>query len=430
MNLRGCAAQILAKVLADGVSLTAALDAGLPKIKDHQDKAFVQACCYGVIRHYFALEFMLGKLLSRPLKAKDTDIKALLLVGLYQLQHMRVKPHAAVSETVAATSHKPWAKNLVNAVLRQYLRDAEALTAACAEDDQARSNHPAWMIAAFAADWPDHYPRLLSADDHAPPMMLRVNALRGERGAYLDELAAAGIAAQAVDGCATALRLDQALSVEQLPGFAEGRVSVQDAAAQLAAELLDVQAGQRVLDVCAAPGGKTAAILEMQPSAEVLAIDIDPARLKRVDDNLTRLGVSATTLAADATRPDSWAGGRLFERILVDAPCSGLGVIRRHPDIKLLRRESDLATLTALQAQILNAVWDLLAPGGILLYATCSVLKRENEAQIEHFLADHPEAAELPIAAHWGLARPHGRQILTGDRQMDGFYYAKLRKSA
>lgn len=430
MNLRGCAAQILAKVIGDGQSLTAALDHGLPKLKDTKDRAFVQALCYGVVRHYYALDFALSKLLGKPLKAKDADIKALLLVGLYQLQHMRVKAHAAVSETVAATSHKPWARGLVNGVLRQYLREAENLLQAAEQDPQARLNHPQWIVETLRRDWPERYEKILHADDQAAPMFLRVNQRQTGRDAYLDQLAAQGIAGQPVDCCSTAIRLDQAVAVEQLPGFGEGRVSVQDGAAQLAAELLDAQAGDWVLDLCAAPGGKTAAILERQPAlAGLVAIDVDAQRLQRVDANLARLHLQAETLVADAGQPADWAGQRRFQRILLDAPCSGFGVIRRHPDIKLLRRAEDIAALQATQARILQAAWQLLIPGGILLYATCSVLKAENEQQIAAFLAAHTDAEELPIDAHWGLPRPHGRQILTGERQMDGFYYAKLRKA-
>lgn len=431
MNLRGCSAQILSRVLSDGQSLTSALDHGLPKLKDSKDRAFVQALCYGVIRHYYSLDFLLSRLLSKPLKLKDGDIKALLMIGLYQLQHMRVKSHAAVSETVAATSHKPWAKSLVNAILRQYLRDAEALQAACAEDPQAHCNHPSWMVDLFRQDWPEHVEKLLHANDQPPPMTLRVNLLQGSRNAYLDQLTVQGIAAQTVDCCETAIRLDQALAVEQLPNFDQGAVSVQDSAAQLAAALLDVQPGQDVLDLCAAPGGKTAAILERQPAlTKLLAVDVDPQRLERVTENLNRLKLSAEILAADASQLSSWAEGRQFDRVLLDAPCSGFGVIRRHPDIKLLRRPEDISALQSLQAQILKNAWQLLKPGGILLYATCSVLKRENENQIEAFLTKHPDALEIRIDAHWGLPRPHGRQIITGDRQMDGFYYAKLLKAA
>lgn len=428
MNCRGSAAQILSRVISDGHSLTTALDNQLPKLKDHQDRAFVQALCYGVIRHYYALDFILQKLLDKPLKSKDGDIQALLLVGLYQLQHMRVKQHAAVSETVAATRHKPWAKSLVNAILRHYLRDAENLQAVCLDNQQATLNHPNWMIDAIQADWPEQAIDILKANNQPAPMALRVNVLKGSREDYLQRLNQLDINAQRVNHCPSALILDQALNVDQLPGFSEGLVSVQDVAAQLASSLLDIKPGHRVLDLCAAPGGKTAAILEQHPDlASMLAVDIDPIRLQRVNDNLTRLQLQANSQTADASNP-SWANGQSFDRILLDAPCSGFGVIRRHPDIKLLRRESDLEALQILQAKILSAAWSLLAPGGILLYATCSILKQENEQQIANFLSSHSDAIELSIDADWGLARPHGRQILTGELQMDGFYYAKLGK--
>ena len=429
MNLRGCAAHILSQVITEGQSLTAALASGLPKVKESKDRAFVQALCYGVIRHYYELDFILGRLLSKPLKQKDGDIKALLLLGIYQLQHMRVKSHAAVSETVAATKHKPWAKSLVNAVLRQYLRDAEVLHLSCSQDKAASSNHPNWIISQLEQNWPQQAVQILTANDQAPPMALRVNLLQGSRGEYLDLLTEQGIAAQIVDDCDTALLLDQPLTVEQLPGFELGRVSVQDIAAQLAAALLDAQAGQRVLDLCAAPGGKTAAILERQPLLKsLLAVDVDGLRLQRVSENLQRLRLNANLLAADASSTETWAVGLEFERILLDAPCSGFGVIRRHPDIKLLRRETDIEALQALQGSILDAAWPLLVPGGILLYATCSVLKQENELQIAKFLERHDDALEITINASWGEARPYGRQILSGDKHMDGFYYAKIGK--
>lgn len=431
MNLRGLAAQILSRVINDGHSLTAALDNQLPKLKDHQDRAFVQAMCYGVIRHYYALDFILRQLLDKPLKTKDGDIQALLLVGLYQLQHMRVKSHAAVSETVAATRHKPWAKSLVNAILRNYLRDAEDLQTACATDRQAALNHPRWIIEQLEQNWPDQAAQIMTANDQAAPMALRVNLLQGSRENYLQRLKQLDINAQVSPYCPAGLILDQPLNVDQLPGFSEGLVSVQDIAAQLAANLLDVKPGQQVLDLCSAPGGKTAAILEQHPELQsMLAIDVDANRLQRVNDILQRLHLQADTLAADASNPATWAAGRLFDRILLDAPCSGFGVIRRHPDIKLLRRESDIDTLQKLQAKILNAAWDLLAPGGLLVYATCSVLKQENEHQIAAFLAHHSDALEWSIEADWGMARPHGRQILPGNAQMDGFYYARLGKSA
>jgi 16S rRNA (cytosine967-C5)-methyltransferase len=332
---------------------------------------------------------------------------------------------------VAAAKHKVWAKSLVNGVLRQYLRDAETLEATCAAHHQTHHNHPEWMMKLIQQAWPEQAEAIFSANDQAPPMSLRVNLHRTSRSEYMASLKAEGIDAERFDACDSAITLPHAVSVESLPDFHDGLVSVQDLAAQLAAQLLDTQANQSVLDMCAAPGGKTAAILERQPDLKsLLAIDVDSQRLERVTQNLQRLQLSAETLAADASQPQNWAKGRQFERILLDAPCSGLGVIRRHPDIKLLRRESDIAALQSLQAQILEAAWSLLTVDGILLYATCSILKQENEQQIEAFLARHTDAVEIKIEADWGIARPHGRQIITGQQQMDGFYYAKLRKTA
>jgi 16S rRNA (cytosine967-C5)-methyltransferase len=332
---------------------------------------------------------------------------------------------------VAAAKHKVWAKSLVNGILRQYLRDAETLEATCAAYHQTHHNHPEWMMKLIQQAWPEQAEAIFSANDQAPPMSLRVNLHRTSRSDYMASLQAEGIDAERFDACDSAITLPQAVSVESLPDFHDGLVSVQDLAAQLAAQLLDAQANQSVLDMCAAPGGKTAAILERQPDLKsLLAIDVDSHRLERVTQNLQRLQLSAETLAADASQPQNWAKGRQFERILLDAPCSGLGVIRRHPDIKLLRRESDIAALQSLQAQILEAAWSLLTVDGILLYATCSILKQENEQQIEAFLARHANAVEIKIEADWGIARPHGRQIITGQQQMDGFYYAKLHKTA
>ncbi len=429
MNLRNFAAQVLLRVLKDGRSLTSALDASLDKIPENKDKAFVQALCYGVCREYYRLDFMLQQLLEKPLRTKDLDIRLLLLLGLYQLQYMRVKPHAAVSETVAAAGKKSWAKSLVNGVLRRFIREQTTLLQSADNDKMARCSHPQWMYALFEQCWPEHVDDLVTANDQPAPMVLRVNLRQGSREDYLNELSSKDMPAEALDFCSTAIVLDQPVDIGSLPGFAEGKVSVQDTAAQLAAELLNVQPGHSVLDLCAAPGGKTAAILERQPKVErCLAVDIDEVRMKKVRENLDRLQLQAETLVADASDPETWAVKRQFDRILLDAPCSALGVIRRHPDIKLLRRESDIAELQKLQNKILNAAWTLLRPGGVLLYATCSVLKQENEWQIESFLQQHDDAEEVVIDATWGQARPFGRQILTGTAQMDGFYYARLRK--
>jgi 16S rRNA (cytosine967-C5)-methyltransferase len=421
------AARVLSRVLQDGQSLTAALDNVMPTIESVKDKAFVQALCYGVCRYYHRLDFILNELLDKPLK--DIDVKSLILIGLYQLRFMRVKPHAAVSETVAAARKKPWAKALVNAVLRNYLREQDRIEQQADQEPSAAFSHPRWLIDKIQQDWPQQAPQLFLENNRQPPMVLRVNLARISREHYLNQLAERDISAVPVDFCPSALMLDNPVPVDLLPGFAQGLVSVQDAAAQLAAQLLDVQPGHRVLDVCAAPGGKAAHILESQPQLKALvAVDIDASRMQRVSDNLQRLKLEAGLLVGDAANPEAWWDGQPFERILLDAPCSALGVVRRHPDIKLLRRAEDIAQLQSLQKNILGATWPLLAPGGILLYATCSVLKQENEQQIDAFLAEHSDAAQLPIEAGWGSAREFGRQIFTGESAMDGFYYARITK--
>ncbi len=428
MNTRLIAARALSRVLQDGQSLTAVLESALKAVESGKDRAFIQALCYGVCRTYHRLDFILSELLDKPLK--DQDVKALALVGLYQLKYMRVKPHAAVSETVLAARKKPWAKALINALLRSYLREQEKLEQKADNVQNAAVSHPDWLIKQIDQDWPQQAQKILLENNQQPPMALRVNLSRINRDSYLQQLSEEGILAAAVDFCPSAIILDKPVAVDLLPGFAEGLVSVQDTAAQLAAGLLDVQPGHRVLDVCAAPGGKTAHILEHQPQLkELVAVDVDESRLQRVSETLQRLKLPATLVVGDATNPQGWWDGQLFDRILLDAPCSALGVIRRHPDIKLLRRAEDIKPLRAMQKNILNAVWPLLAPGGIMLYATCSILKQENEQQIDAFLAEHPDAVELPIDAAWGFAGSHGRQIMTGELAMDGFYYARLGKS-
>lgn len=427
MNTRLIAARVLSRVLQDGQSLTTALESTLQTVESGKDRAFIQALCYGVCRTYHRLDFILSELLDKPLK--DQDVKALALVGLYQLKYMRVKPHAAVSETVLAARKKPWAKALINALLRSYLREQDSLEQKADNVQSAAVSHPDWLIRQIEQDWPQQAQQILLENNQQPPMALRVNLARISRDSYLLQLSALGMVASAVSFCPSAVILVKPVTVDLLPGFAEGLVSVQDTAAQLAAGLLGVQAGHRVLDVCAAPGGKTAHILEHQPhTRELVAVDVDESRMQRVSDNLQRLRLSARLVVGDAANPKNWWDGQLFDRILLDAPCSALGVIRRHPDIKLLRRAEDIKPLQALQQNILRAAWQLLAPGGIMLYATCSILKQENEHQIDAFLADRSDAVELPIDAPWGYAASHGRQIMTGESAMDGFYYARLGK--
>ncbi len=424
MNTRLIAARTLVRVLDGGQSLTVALEHTLQLLENPKDKAFVQAVCYGVCRYYHRLQFILTQLLDKPIK--DAEIYALALVGLYQLAFMRVKTHAAVSETVDATRKKSWAKNLINALLRRYLREQEALEAQANLNPTALYSHPKWLIARVENDWgSENAARIFQANNQFPPMMLRVNVLQTTRENYLQQLADLEIEAEAVETCPSAIHLIKPVAVFSLPNFESGMVSVQDTAAQFAAGLLELKAGQRVLDLCAAPAGKTAHILESQSYLDCVAVDIDATRMERVETNLQRLNLSAQLIVGDATQPEIWWDGKLFDRILVDAPCSALGVIRRHPDIKLLRRADDLIVLPALQALILKAAWSMLKEGGLLVYATCSILKAENEDQIAQFLADNSNAQEVSFDKN---PAQHGWQILTGDNECDGFYYARLRK--
>jgi 16S rRNA (cytosine967-C5)-methyltransferase len=425
-NTRIIAAQTLVCVLDGGQSLTSALEKTLTQLENPQEKAFVQAVCYGVCRYYHRLQFLLSQLLDKPIK--DAEIYALALVGLYQLAFMRVKTHAAVSETVDATpKKKSWAKNLINALLRRYLREQEQLETLANSNSVALHSHSKWLISRIENDWGEKAASIFQAANEPPPMVLRMNALQTTRENYLQQLADLEIEAETVENCPSAIRLLKPVGVTSLPNFESGMVSVQDTAAQFAAGLLELRAGQRVLDLCAAPAGKTAHILESQSDLNCVAVDIDATRMLRVETNLQRLNLSAQLIVGDATQPEIWWNRKQFDRILVDAPCSALGVIRRHPDIKILRRADDLIALPELQAQILKAAWSMLKEGGLLVYATCSILKAENENQIEKFLAENSNAQEISFEKNHAK---YGWQILTGENGCDGFYYARLRKLA
>jgi 16S rRNA (cytosine967-C5)-methyltransferase len=428
MTPRYLTVKILVNVISHRRSLSDALSV-LNKDKNIADHPFIQALCYGVCRWYFQLEVTARQLLTKPLKKKDEDIYLLILMGLYQLMEMHLPDYAAVSETVAVADKlkKPWAKRLINAVLRNFQRSDLHVTN---EDDlQGYYSHPHWIIQKLQQDWPNHWTSILTANNQHPPLSLRINQKKITRDQYIKKLTDAGLTALIIPETASGIYLQDPLDVQALPGFIAGDVSVQDGAAQLAAALLQLKPGQRVLDACAAPGGKTSHILEIASEGiDLIALDKDIDRLNLLEDNLARLDQKAQRVCCDAGEVENWWDRKLFDRILLDAPCSAVGVVRRHPDIKLLRKASDIAQLTQQQLRLLNALWPLLKPNGILLYATCSIFKDENVEVIKAFLAAHLDGREEKIEQNWGLACAFGRQILPGMHGMDGFYYACLRK--
>ncbi len=432
MQARVVASQILSKVFEEQQSLATLLPIELDMMVNPRERALAQALCFGVIRHYYSLNFILSTLLDKKLKKKDSDVKALILIGLYQLDHMRTPAHAAVSASVESCIElkKTWAKNLVNAVLRRYQREHDKFPELISADEPAKYEHPAWLLNRLKDEYPQHWRSIIKENNLPPPMSLRVNLGKADRDSYLKKLAAAGIEAQPSNLNQTGVVLTHPVGVEALPDFVEGHVSVQDIAAQLAIPLLESQAGERILDACSAPGGKLAQLLETSPTLqEVVAIEKEPHRFKKLESTLERLGLSATLIQNDARTVDDWWDKQLFDRILIDAPCSASGVIRRHPDIKYLRTSIDIQNVTVLQAEILEALWPLLKKGGKLLYITCSVFKAENDEQIAAFTSIHNDANSIPIQASWGMATEYGRQILPGDDAMDGFYYAQLQKT-
>jgi 16S rRNA (cytosine967-C5)-methyltransferase len=396
-----------------------------------RDGAFARHLAYEVLRWLGALEWLAAQLLDKPLKNRDRDIARLILLGLAQLWRDEAASHAAVNETAecARLVRKPWAVGLINAVLRRFQREKQAMLQSLAQTD-SRYAHPVWLLDAIRSDWPDSWQDILAANNEHPPMWLRLNRQRVDGAAFHEDTEAAGFVTATHPYAADAVSIQPAAAVGKIPGFAEGRCSVQDPAAQLAKDLLQAQAGERVLDACAAPGGKAAHLLEACPEIRLTALDRHPQRARLITQTLERLGLECDVRVADAADTGSWWDGRAFDRILLDAPCSATGVIRRHPEIKWLRAPGQVDAAVQLQAQLLTAVWPLLKPGGHLLYATCSVLKRENSAQVQRFLRQNSDAIDATPAVEWGLAGLPGRQILPGQARMDGFFYAVLRKSA
>lgn len=428
-SARQVAIRVLEAVLVKGRSLATARSLVHDKL-EARERALAMELVNGVLRWRFRLEALLAKLLSKSLRKKDVDIQLVLLLALYELIELSSPDYAVVNEAVTQTRRvgKKWASGMVNGVLRSFIRDREALLSSIDEDEVARFSHPRWLIDLVKQDWPQQTVQILDANNQRPPMWLRVNASKTSVEDYLKKLDAQQIIAIQHPLADAALKLESPMDVSRLPGFAQGLVSVQDAAAQLAAKLLGAENGERVLDLCAAPGGKTCHLLETAANIEMTAVELEPLRMQRVQQNLDRLGLHAELIVGDATDTQSWWDGRMFDRVLVDAPCSASGVIRRHPDIKSLRHADDLDSLTKIQQQILLQALSMLKPGGTLLYVTCSVLKRENELQIAQLMSVREEAVEIDIDEPWGNPCAHGRQLLPGDMDGDGFYYARLKK--
>ncbi|MDX1402982.1 MAG: 16S rRNA (cytosine(967)-C(5))-methyltransferase RsmB [Woeseiaceae bacterium] len=431
-RLRATAATILDTVLSQGRSLDRALDEHLKSA----DEPLVKMLCYGALRHHFRLTEHINTLLERPLKARDSVIQSLLAIGLFQLSDTRIPDHAAVSMTVEAARilRRPKYAGLINAILRNYIR--RNLAAAPPQSDESRFDHPQWLIDRLQMDWPEYWQKILEANNERAPMWLRVNRKRMSAGDYLKRYAEPDDGHELMSGFVHAVRLAAPLPVTRLPGFAEGDVSVQDAAAQIAAPWLLMHGGGRILDACAAPGGKTGHLAELAgPDSKVTAVEIDAVRIEGIHENLRRLGLNATVIQGDASKPKEWWDGERFDRILVDAPCSASGVIRRHPDIKVLRQAADIEALARRQEEILDALWPLLAPSGRLLYVTCSVFEAENDAVIGAFLARHRDAREERLLPNYNIrdlmvGKTCGFQVLPGSQGLDGFYYACLERTS
>jgi len=432
-KLRATAAQVVDAVATGGRSLDAALAEAEGRVSA-EDRALLRLLCYGALRQHWLLQSWIDKLLTRPLKKRDSVVNALLAVGLYQISETRIPDHAVVSATVEAARllKRPKHASLINAILRRFLRDR--LFEQQPSNDEAKHNHPQWLLDALAADWPDDWRDIVAANNARAPMWLRVNARHGSAGDYVERLKAEGIEGELLAAVPQAVRLAEPRPVDTLPGFYEGQVSVQDAGAQLAAPWLLEGISGRILDACAAPGGKSGHLLELAGGrAALTCVDIDESRLVGVSENLERLGLDATLVAADASNPKEWWDGEPFNAILLDAPCSASGVIRRHPDIKLLRRPTDIEKLARLQSTMLDALWPLLAPGGRMLYVTCSVLAAENDKVVARFLANNDDAQEDQVLQNYNIHdlmrdKACGQQVLPGTAGLDGFYFAGLVK--
>ncbi|MEM9396728.1 MAG: 16S rRNA (cytosine(967)-C(5))-methyltransferase RsmB [Pseudomonadota bacterium] len=415
------------QAVVDGRSLDAALNE--IALESVEDVGLLRELTYGSLRQWPRLEGIVDQLLTKPLRRKDRLVRTLVILGLYQLSGMRVPAHAAIDTTVEAASalkKRPF-KGLVNALLRRYQREAQALESGLSEAQVAA--HPKWLYDALRTHYPEQLEQLCRANNARPPMCLRVNLSKCSRDKYQSLLQEQGTGSQLGDYAPSALTLNESLDVAMLPGFEAGLCSVQDEAAQLAAKLLAPRAGERVLDACAAPGGKAAHCLELSPDTDLVVSDISEHRMERVKENLDRLGLRATQLTGDAANPDHRLAEQApFDAIMLDAPCSASGVIRRHPDVKLLRRPDDIAQFAKQQLALLRGLWPLLASEGRLLYITCSILPPENEQIVERFLASEASAWEQEIKIPGALRRCVGGQLLPCEDGTDGLYYCMLRK--
>lgn len=432
-SVRLAAATAVTRVVS-GESLSQVLP-DLQETLPKKDQALLAELCYGTLRYYFRLSAWLNKLVDKPLKKKEQVVHSLILVGLYQLFYTRIPAHAAIGETVQVTRSmgKAWARGLVNGVLRNAQRNSDELACLDEQDSEhfdeiCATAHPAWLIGKLKKGWPEHWQEILKANNRQPPMTLRVNEKHLSRDRYLKKLLDHCIQASPSTTAPQAITLAKPVPVDQLPGFSEGWVSVQDESAQLAGVLINAKPGERILDACCAPGGKTCHLLELNDDIKLDALDVDKKRLARVQENLDRIGLSARLMHGDGTQAEQWWDQQLYDHILLDAPCSATGVIRRHPDIKLLRQPEDIDALARLQQRIFNTMWTLLKPGGTILYATCSVMPAENSKQVEAFLSSHPDACLQTIEGHWGHDTGFGRQIFPGSG--DGFFYSLIKKQA
>lgn len=428
-DTRALAAQALADIALRGKSLRDAMERKAPQLRDPRDRALLMALLSDGARWWLRFDAALDRLLEKPLRGKEPEVHALLVLGLVQLEILQLQDYAAVAATVEAARalKRPSLAGLVNAVLRRWQRERVSLLAALDAQPQTRYAMPPWLVQAIAKDWPAQHEAVLADSDREPPLMLRANRRRVTRMALIEQLHADNYAAEPHPWLADGIVLPHSSDVTRMPGFAQGLFAVQDGAAQVAADIAQVRSGQRVLDACAAPGGKACHLLERADVA-LTAVEFDAARANRIRQNLERLGLQAEVRVGDAGDPSGWWDGKAFDRILIDAPCSATGVLRRRPDVRLHRRASDIEALVAQQRRLLSALWPLLAPGGRLLYITCSLLRAENEAVVESFFADRHDAQAVPLQLPVGQAAASGWQILPGDGDLDGMYYAAFER--